>query len=107
MGRAVRIAHNSDSNFSPTEIAQRARSRVGENQYHILKNNCEHFCHWCRTGRSRSSQVEGPLLIAVRTFAAVVFLAKPLRWIFRASCKILGRGIPASVGASLLLENAQ
>jgi hypothetical protein len=39
--------------------AQRALSRLGENEYRILTNNCEHFCAWCLDGESRSRQVEG------------------------------------------------
>src|ERR1700739_3584894 len=26
------------------EVVSRARSRLGEDRYHVLKNNCEHFC---------------------------------------------------------------
>src|SRR5271154_4800927 len=29
------------------EVARRARSRIGENRYNLLTNNCEHFCEWC------------------------------------------------------------
>jgi hypothetical protein len=44
--------------FVPQEVIRRARSRVGENRYRILRNNCEHFCEWCLRGESRSYQVE-------------------------------------------------
>jgi hypothetical protein len=37
---------------------RRARSRLGERHYHLLRNNCEHFCNWCQLGESRSEQVE-------------------------------------------------
>lgn len=43
--------------FSSDEIVSRARSRIGESQYGILSNNCEHFCSWCISGRSFSAQV--------------------------------------------------
>ena len=33
-------------------------SRIGEQRYNLLFNNCEHFANWCKTGRHRSSQVE-------------------------------------------------
>ncbi|WP_223547011.1 lecithin retinol acyltransferase family protein [Pseudomonas sp. A-B-19] len=45
------------SEYSKDEIVSRARSRVGENQYRILTNNCEHFCSWCLKGKSCSTQV--------------------------------------------------
>lgn len=43
------------------EVVARARSRLGENCYHVLKNNCEHFCEWCVRCQHRSPQVEEPL----------------------------------------------
>jgi hypothetical protein len=45
-------------------VIQRAESRLGENQYNILFNNCEHFATWCITGVSHSQQVKNfiPLL---------------------------------------------
>ena len=40
------------------EVARRARSRLGECRYHILRNNFEHFCKWALQGEMRSRQVE-------------------------------------------------
>lgn len=40
------------------EVARRARSRLGENRYNLLTNNCEHFCEWCVRGEHRSYQVD-------------------------------------------------
>ncbi|MFM8258218.1 MAG: lecithin retinol acyltransferase family protein [Vulcanococcus sp.] len=37
---------------------RRAMGRLGEQNYNLLFNNCEHFAHWCKTGRHRSGQVE-------------------------------------------------
>ena len=36
---------------------QRAESRLGEQQYNLLFNNCEHFATWCVTGVSDSRQI--------------------------------------------------
>lgn len=47
--------------YSSDEIANRARSRIGESQYKILSNNCEHFCSWCISGKSYSAQVNAYL----------------------------------------------
>jgi hypothetical protein len=61
--------------FDQAEIVRRARSRVGEDRYRILQNNCEHFCEWCVHGESRSYQVERllpsrrPLAIIMRLIA--------------------------------------
>jgi hypothetical protein len=44
---------------SPAGVTlRRAMGRLGEQRYNLLFNNCEHFAHWCKTGRHRSSQVE-------------------------------------------------
>jgi hypothetical protein len=40
------------------EIVRRARSRLGENQYRLFSNNCEHFSEWCVNGVHRSPQVD-------------------------------------------------
>ena len=42
-------------------IVRRARSRLGEQRYHLLENNCEHFCNWCITGFSHSVQAQRPI----------------------------------------------
>jgi hypothetical protein len=57
-GRSVWTRNADLLGFVPQEVIRRARSRVGENRYRILRNNCEHFCEWCLRGESRSYQVE-------------------------------------------------
>jgi len=44
--------------YSAEETVQRALSRIGEEEYHLLKNNCEHFAIWCKTGKADSVQVK-------------------------------------------------
>jgi len=78
MGRAVRIIEYSESKYSPQEIVVRARSRLGENEYHVLRNNCEHFCSWCISGRSRSMQVERPLAFTLRALVIAMHCANRL-----------------------------
>lgn len=43
---------------SPDVVIARARGRLGENKYHLVFNNCEHFAVWCKTGNARSEQVK-------------------------------------------------
>jgi hypothetical protein len=57
-GHAVRIRPHAGPRFDGQTVIARARSRLGEDAYRILSNNCEHFCEWCVHGRSRSRQVE-------------------------------------------------
>jgi Lecithin retinol acyltransferase/PspA/IM30 family len=43
--------------FIPDIVIERAESRLGERQYNLLTNNCEHFANWCKTGRNTSQQL--------------------------------------------------
>ena len=36
----------------------RAQSRLGEQKYNLLFNNCEHFASWCKTGIAISQQIQ-------------------------------------------------
>ena len=60
-GRPVWVKPHSPSRFGGEAVVQRARSRVGEDSYRLLTNNCEHFCEWCLRGEHRSYQVEALL----------------------------------------------
>ena len=44
--------------YSREESVERARTRIGEDLYHPVLNNCEHFVTWCITGKTRSTQVD-------------------------------------------------
>jgi len=57
-GRGVMVRGDSPGRFPPADVVARALSRLGEDRYRIASNNCEHFCHWCRSGQARSDQVE-------------------------------------------------
>eukprot|EP00929_Paragymnodinium_shiwhaense_P080378 TRINITY_DN41914_c0_g1_i1.p1 TRINITY_DN41914_c0_g1~~TRINITY_DN41914_c0_g1_i1.p1 ORF type:complete len:611 (-),score=107.60 TRINITY_DN41914_c0_g1_i1:45-1877(-) len=52
--RVVELPRSSDH---AREVIQRARSKVGERNYNLLSNNCEHFATWCFTGQEASNQV--------------------------------------------------
>ncbi len=56
--RPVMIRCRGTIPFEVTEIVRRARSRLGENRYRLLSNNCEHFSEWAQFGLSRSTQVD-------------------------------------------------
>jgi hypothetical protein len=59
--QCVWVRPGSPADFNVHEVVSRARSRVGEDCYRMLTNNCEHFCEWCLRGRPRSLQVEACL----------------------------------------------
>lgn len=41
---------------------ERAYSRLGEDKYNVITNNCEHFVTWCVMGLAISQQVNSVLL---------------------------------------------
>lgn len=47
--------------YSPEETVMRAKSRLGEESYNFITDNCEHFAIWCKTGVSESNQVNAVL----------------------------------------------
>lgn len=50
--------------YSHEESAQRALTRLGEDWYDILLNNCEHFVTWCILGIHHSQQVSRLVTVA-------------------------------------------
>ncbi|EDZ99304.1 conserved hypothetical protein [Burkholderia sp. H160] len=57
-GHSLSIRSTPSAIYVGAEAVSRARSRLGENRYRLLTNNCEHFCAWCLLGESRSEQVD-------------------------------------------------
>ena len=55
-GQPLRVISHAAA--SPVGVTlRRAMGRLGEQDYNLLFNNCEHFATWCKTGRHRSGQV--------------------------------------------------
>ena len=59
-GQPVSVVEHADAS-TPGVTLRRAMGRIGEQNYNLLFNNCEHFAIWCKTGRHRSSQVDSVL----------------------------------------------
>lgn len=60
-GRPIYVVQHDELAFDIARIIERARSRLGENRYRLLTNNCEHFVEWCLYDVARSFQVERAL----------------------------------------------
>ncbi|KWR88159.1 hydrolase [Cupriavidus sp. IDO] len=56
-GHGIALLATPLARYDAAESIRRARSRLGEDRYRLLTNNCEHFCTWCLYGESRSEQV--------------------------------------------------
>lgn len=57
-GRGFSIVASEDARYRGADAIHRARSRLGEDDYNVLTNNCEHFVHWCLYDRHHSEQVK-------------------------------------------------
>lgn len=84
-GRALWLIAETSPHFTGSEVASRAMSRVGEDRYHVLTNNCEHFCEWCVRAESRSQQVDAWLTAPRRVLKAANEPIGRLREFFRAA----------------------
>jgi len=56
--RPYRAGRHPEDLAHGAEIVRRARSRLGERSYSLVRNNCEHLCNWCQIGESKSGQVD-------------------------------------------------
>ena len=59
-GQPIRVVDHPGAS-APGLTLRRAMSRIGEQNYNLLFNNCEHFATWCKTGRHRSGQIDSVL----------------------------------------------
>jgi hypothetical protein len=89
-GGAIAVRQHPCAQYTGLEAVRRARSRLGENRYRLLTNNCEHFCAWCLSGESRSRQVETCL---AHPCAGLHVLAGLFRTLLAAERKGVTRGI--------------
>ncbi|SOZ40890.1 lecithin retinol acyltransferase family protein [Cupriavidus neocaledonicus] len=71
-GLGFRVEPATQARYVGAEIVRRATARLGEDDYRLLTNNCEHFCIWCLSGESRSEQVEALLHHPWRALLAIV-----------------------------------
>ncbi|CAG9166055.1 hypothetical protein LMG23992_00676 [Cupriavidus laharis] len=71
-GHGLCIETGAAARYFGAEVVRRAASRLGEDDYRLLTNNCEHFCTWCLSGESRSRQVEALLSRPWRAAQAII-----------------------------------
>ena len=76
-GRGYAVLDQVAARFEGRQAVERARSRLGEDRYRLLSNNCEHFVTWCLSGSAHSAQVEAWQRRAERACSA---LRRVLAW---------------------------
>lgn len=57
-GKAIYTRLYPSPRYQAKAVVKRMRSRMHENHYHLIINNCEHLCTWAITGVESSTQVE-------------------------------------------------
>jgi len=70
-GRSFRVVPYAHCDV-PELVLMRAEVRLGETDYDLFGNNCEHFAHWCKTGHARSHQVRRAARTALGAGAVVL-----------------------------------
>jgi hypothetical protein len=80
-GYPIWVRFEESRSFDSDEVVRRARSRLGEDNYHPLTNNCEHFSEWCVRGRQRSYQVDELLLRPGRALRLTIGLVAKLLYV--------------------------
>lgn len=55
--KTVIVRQYNQPKFKGRHVVRRMRTRMHENNYHLIINNCEHLCSWAITGIESSPQV--------------------------------------------------
>ncbi|CAM2184738.1 hypothetical protein PSAC2689_50416 [Paraburkholderia sacchari] len=106
-GHPVWIRQCPSARFAGREAVRRAYSRLGENRYRLISNNCEHFCMWCLHGESRSEQIDVWKLRAIDVLDPAVKAIRQLGSVLRiASTPKTTQSISNSAGGVRILDAA-
>lgn len=84
--------------YNHDESAQRALSRLGEDWYDILLNNCEHYVTWCILGIHHSHQVSR--LISAAEFSRKLLTAPAIESVTTETTRHLARHAMNSTASS-------
>jgi hypothetical protein len=57
-GKNIHVRLYPNRKHRPEDSVERVLQRLGEDQYDVHTNNCEHLCHWAIMGDHRSKQVD-------------------------------------------------
>jgi hypothetical protein len=67
-GHGVSVREHFFRRYDATESVERAHSRLGEDWYNVLINNCEHFVNWCINDLHISDQVNRLIAAAANVY---------------------------------------
>lgn len=69
-GNDVYVIEHNNRKYDPEETVNRAMSKIGDDNYNLVFNNCEHFANWCIEGEKESKQVQNVVCISTIATAA-------------------------------------
>jgi len=104
-GQPVTAVYYPSARFTPEQAVSRARSRLGEDAYSVVFNNCEHFVHWCLQGEARSEQVHRAASSAA-TFATGAAVGAASQYWIRQRLAEAGVSTGAGMATSLIAGKA-
>lgn len=81
---------------SPEEIVARAKSRIGEDSYNLIFNNCEHFACWCVTGEADSTQVRSVMSNTTTAVLSYTLVQQGMQIYAKEAPRVLTTAITAS-----------
>lgn len=68
------IRHYTQTKYSSLQAIQRAFSKMGEKEYDLVFNNCEHFVNWCLNGEKYSIQANiGLQILSLSALACCLY----------------------------------
>lgn len=91
-GDEVRVRKHRRDVIDPEATVRNAESVLGQQGFHLVRNNCEHLAAWCRTGRARSVQVQRWALAAQGTASVAVVQVPSVPIVFAG---VVGAGLYA------------
>jgi HRAS-like suppressor 3 len=92
-GFGLQVIPHPCAQYTDLEVVRRAASRLGEHNYRLLTNNCEHFCMWCLFGQGKSEQIEACMHNPARAAGVLVTLivcTVARDWEFASSARVSG-----------------
>lgn len=102
-GGTIRVL-NTPKRYAGRTIVKRAQSRLGERRYNLVTNNCEHFAHWCRSGKRVCHQARRFAVVAQTVGRTLKTVGAPGGDLLLALGAVVAKAQPSThTGATALL----
>ncbi len=108
-GSGVSVCNSLTAAFDNDEIIVRAKSRLNEDNYCLVSNNCEHFVNWCIAGKKSSHQVQTVAAVTATTVCSYALRAGLRKQAAQQATRIAGSyltGGSTAVGSGVISSSA-